>query len=142
MEPTPPEGDEPRRSRFEDLSDIQVPPPTARRDARRPAIVTTAAAVLFVSALMNGIAAALLSPAGATLWLMGCLAVAQLATAAMAVLLVPIGRPVGILVGAIGIAVGLSVAIDGATTSGLITMGLNGFVVYALAASGPSFRRR
>lgn len=140
MEPTPPGHDEPRRSRFEDLSDIHVPPP-APRHARRPAIVTTAAAVLFVSALMNGIAAALLSPEGATLWLMASLAAAQLATALAAVLLVPIGRPVGIVVGVTGIVVGLSVAIDGATTSGLITMGLNGFVVYALAASGPSFRR-
>jgi hypothetical protein len=72
---------------------------------------------------------------------MAGLAVAQLATALAAVLLVPIGRPIGIVVGVAGIVVGLSVAIDGATTSGLITMGLNGFVVYALAASGPSFRR-
>lgn len=140
MEPTPPGDDAPRRSRFEDLSDIQAPPPTPRH-ARRPAIVTTAAAVLFVSALMNGIAAALLSPEGVTLWLMAGLAVVQLATALAAVLLVPIGRPIGIVVGVTGIVVGLSVAIDGATTSGLITMGLNGFVVYALAASGPSFRR-
>ena len=33
------------------------------------------------------------------------------------------------------------IKIDGVTSSGLVTMALNGFVIYALAASGPSFRR-
>ena len=139
MEPTPP-SDEPRRSRFEDLSDIRVPMPRPA-ERSRPAIVTTAAVVLFVSALMNGIVAALLSPEGSSLWITACLAVAEAVGALLVVLLVPFGRPFGIVLGAIGFVIGLTVAIDGAAASGLVTMGVNGFVIYALAASGPSFRR-
>lgn len=141
MEPKPPTGDEPRRSRFEDLSDIQVPTPARGHPGRRPAIVTTAAVVLFVSALMNGVAIALLSLQGSSLWASAGLAIAQIVGALLVALLLPVGRPVGIAVGVLGVAMGLSVALDGSATSGLITMALNGFVVYALAASGPSFRR-
>lgn len=141
MEPKPPSEEEPRRSRFEDLSDIQVPAPTRGRPAARPAIVTTAAVVLFVSALINGAGAALLSPQGFSLWATAGLAAIQMVSAVSVALLVPAGRPVGIVAGVFGVVVGLSVASEGAAVSGLITMALNGFVVYALAASGPAFRR-
>ncbi len=103
--------------------------------------MTTAAVVLFVSALMNGVAAGLLSLEGSSLWVSAGLAVAQLVGALLVALLLPIGRPLGIVLGVVGVVMGLSVALDGGTSSGLITMGLNGFVIYALAASGPSFRR-
>jgi hypothetical protein len=141
MEPSPPGQGEPRRSRFEDLSDVTPPAPMRGRPGRRPAIVTTAAVVLFVSALMNGAAAGLLSLEGSSLWVSAGLAIAQLVGAMLVALLLPIGRPLGIVLGVVGIVMGLSVALAGGATSGLITMGLNGFVVYALAASGPSFRR-
>lgn len=141
MEPSPPDQDEPRRSRFEDLSDITAQVPALARPGRRPAIVTTAAVVLFVSALMNGVAAGLLSLEGSSLWVSAGLAVAQLLGALLVALLHPVARPLGIILGVVGVVMGLSVALDGGATSGLITMGLNGFVIYALAASGPSFRR-
>jgi len=140
MDPTPPQGDEPKRSRFEDLSDIQVPTPQPGRTGR-PAIVTTAAVVLFVSALMNGIVVAALSPEGSSLWISATLGALQAIGALLAVLLVPVGRPLGIALGALGVAIGISVAAGGSAASGLVTIGLNGFVIYALAASGPAFRR-
>ena len=139
MEPRPPQ-DDPSPSRFEDLSDIQVPTPVRGRPSR-PAIVTTAAVVLFVSALMNGIVAGTGLVEGSALMLSGGLAAAQALGALLAVLLVPIGRPFGVVLGAIGVVIGLVIAARGSAASGLTTIGLNGFVIYALAASGPSFRR-
>lgn len=140
MEPRPPGEDEPSRSRFEDLSDLTVPvAPRGRRS--RPAIVTTSAIVLFVSGLMNAIVAVALTPEGTALWLSAGLAISQGVGALLVVLLVPIGRPIGITLGAVGVVVGFAAAADGSVTSGLMTMALSGFVIYALAASGPAFRR-
>lgn len=150
MDPSPPrDGDRaerpeepttPPRSRFEDLSDIQVPAARPARPARS-AIVTTAAIVLFVSALMNAIAVIGFDPEGTTLLILVALAVGQAIGSLLVVFLVPVGRAFGIVLGVLGIILGLSVAIQGSAGSGLVTMGLNGFVIYALAASGPSFRR-
>lgn len=140
MEQRPPQDDRPSPSRFEDLSDIHVPTPVRGRPSR-PAIVTTAAVVLFVSALMNGIVAGAGLVEGSALMLSGGLAVAQALGALLVVLLVPIGRPFGVVLGAIGVVIGLVIAARGSAASGLVTIGLNGFVIYALAASGPSFRR-
>ena len=149
MESPPPEGrppeeprsrEEPARSRFEDLSNLEVPVAKAA-PPRRPAIVTTASVVLFVSALMNGIVVVAFTPTGASLWLSSALAVCQALGSALVVLLVPVGRPLGIALGLVGMVIGIAVAADGGAASGLVTIGLNGFVVYALAASGPSFHR-
>jgi hypothetical protein len=153
MEPMPPEDgersahpEEPReraalpRSRFEDLSDLEVPVARPTR-VGRPAIVTTAAVVLSVSALMNAIVVIGFRPEGTSLWISAGLAVGQALGALLVVLLVPVGRPYGIAIGVVGVVLGLVVATDGSAGSGLVTMGLNGFVIYALAASGPSFRR-
>jgi len=39
------------------------------------------------------------------------------------------------------VVIGVVIAAQGSAPSGLVTIGLHGFVMYALAASGPSFRR-
>lgn len=127
-------------SRFEDLSDIRVPTP-ARGRPGRPAIVTMATVVLFVSALMNGIVVGTGLVDGSALWLSAGLAASQILGALLVALLVPIGRPLGIVLGIVGVIIGLAGAARGSAASGLVTIGLNGFVIYALAASGPSFRR-
>jgi hypothetical protein len=107
MDPETP--DERPRSSFEDLSDIGVPAPMPSRP-RRTAIVSMAALVLTVSAVMNAIVVIALSPEGAARAISGVLAVTQGVAAVLAM-------------------------------SGLITVALNGYVIYALASSGPAFRR-
>jgi hypothetical protein len=66
--------------------------------------------------------------------------VLALVAAALVAMLHPLGRPVGIALGCLGLVVGLLSA-RSSPANGLATMALNGFVIYALASSGPSFRR-
>jgi len=47
---------------------------------------------------------------------------------------------VGIVVGAIGVVIGVATA-RASPVNGLIGIALTGFVIYACAVSGPSFRR-
>ena len=143
MEPTdtPPPGDRPPYSnRFEDYR-IEVPTPQAAPNARRPAIVTTAAIVLLVAGLL-GILYVVVFPhgEGAVIWPYLLLGLCQVVGAALVVLGLPAGRTLGFALGALGIVLGLVRATEDAT-SGLMTMALNGFVIYALAAGGPAFRR-
>jgi hypothetical protein len=141
---TPLPGSEPpHRNRFEEY-EIEIPPsaPPARAGRRaRPAIVTTAAIVLLVAGLL-GVLYVLVFPhgEGAVIWPYLLLGVCQVVGAALVVLGLPAGRTLGFLLGAVGIILGLVRATEDAT-SGLMTMALNGFVIYALAAGGPAFRR-
>jgi uncharacterized membrane protein HdeD (DUF308 family) len=68
------------------------------------------------------------------------LGVAELAGAVLVFALHPLGRPLGIGLGCIGIVLGI-VSATSAPASGLVTLALNGFVIYALASSGQAFRR-
>jgi hypothetical protein len=142
MEPNEPESRPTGPSRFEDLSEFRdlssAPTPAAAR--RRPALVTTATVVFAVSAILNGIVVFAFSPTGGALWVSAVLGAGQALGAVLVFLLVPLGRPFGIALGFAGVVMGVALA-TGDAMSGLVTIGVNGFVIYGLAASGPAFRR-
>lgn len=68
------------------------------------------------------------------------LGVVELLGAGLVALLHPFGRPLGIVLGCVGLVLGLLTA-RSSPANGLVTMGLNGFVIYAMAVSGSAFRR-
>jgi hypothetical protein len=141
----------PRPSSFEDLSDLEV---HTQRDTiatgRRTAIVTTAAVVLFAGALFAILYVVLLAPfasssapvtiSGGTIAVLIAYGAAQAVAGVLVVLLVPAGRWVGVVVAVVGIVLGL-VRAASTPASGLVSILLSAFVIYALASSGPSFRR-
>jgi hypothetical protein len=142
---------EPRRSSFEDLSDLEL---HARKDAvatgRRTAILTTAVVVLFAGALFAVLYVVLLVPfasssgtasiSGSAIAVLVAYGVAQALAAVLVLLLIPAGRWLGIVVGIAGVVLGL-VRATSTPASGLVSILLSAFVIYALASSGPSFRR-
>ena len=127
------------RSHYEDF-DLSATPPPQRASRRRTPTLTVAAIVLGVSGVLKLLTAFFL-PIGET-WAiaLGVLGVLELAATALVAMLHPLGRPVGIALGFLGLVVGLLSA-RSSPANGLVTMGLNGFVVYALASSGAAFRR-
>jgi hypothetical protein len=135
-EPSPPEPT--GRSRYEDfdLSPPAAPPPLRRRT---PTLVL-AAVVLGFSGVLPLLTVVLFKPGGSVAVALLGLGVAELIGCGLVAALHPLGRPVGLVLGAVGVILGV-VAARGAPANGLITMALNGFVIYALASSGPAFRR-
>ncbi len=134
---TPTDPQEPPRPRFEDLN-VPMPAPVPLR--RRTPTVTTAALILLVSGALTVLTVVLLKPSTGLVPLFAILGVLQLVGAVLVFALTPLGRSLGIALGAIGIVVGLTL-LGSSALNGLMTMALNGFVIYALASSGPSFRR-
>jgi hypothetical protein len=147
-----PSAGEPRVSKYERF-DIPVPVP-AMGPKRRPRVVTTAAVVLLVSALFYGLGVALLKMAGSS---GNKLAGVQLSSSASAVLFLalgalqalagimvlalrPAGRSLGIVLASVGIVLALLGAASDAVNT-LLSLALNGFVIYALATSRSSFAR-
>jgi len=139
MEP-PAEPDEaPRRSSFENY-EVPVPITSPPRGGRRPAIVATAAIVLFVSAALNVLLVLAFRPSGSAAALYAVLGTLQLIGAVLVFILHPLGRYAGFALGGIGVLLGLARATDDAM-SGLMAAALNAFVIWAVIAAGPSFRR-
>ena len=137
--PGPPSG----RSRYEDfdLSEIQAEQRRAPRPrGRRTPTITVAAIVLAVSGLQPLILVIAFRPGGATGIAVAVWGVLCIVTAALVATLQPIGRPLGIVVGCIGVVVAVATA-RSSPVNGLIGIALTGFVIYACAVSGPSFRR-
>jgi uncharacterized membrane protein HdeD (DUF308 family) len=66
--------------------------------------------------------------------------IGQAVAGVLVLMLVPFGRWLGIVVGIVGIVLGL-VRATSTPASGLVSILLSAFVIYALASSGPSFRR-
>ena len=131
------------RSSYEDfdLAEIQAQQQRApRQRGRRTPTITVAAIVLAVSGLQPLILVVAFRPGGATGVAVAVWGVLCVATAALVASLQPIGRLLGILVGSIGVAIGLATA-RSSPVNGLIGIALTGFVIYACAVSGPSFRR-
>ena len=128
---------EPERSRFEDF---EIPEPLPSRSSSRSPSVVTAAVVLLVSALLNVLAAVVFHPSAAATAFYLVLGVVQLIAGGLVLARLPAGRWLGITLGAVGIAVGVAIMSRNAI-NGLITVLLNGFVIYALAAFGSAFRR-
>ena len=127
------------RSHYEDF-DLSATPPPHRASRRRTPTLTVAAIVLGFSGVLPLLTVFLFDVGGAAALALGVLGVLALVAAALVAMLHPLGRPVGIALGCLGLVVGL-VSARSSPANGLVTMGLNGFVIYALASSGPSFRR-
>jgi hypothetical protein len=141
----------PRPSSFEDLSDLDV---HAQRDAvatgQRTAILITASVVLLAGALFAILYVVLLVPfatssgtstvSGGAVAVLIAYGVGQAVAGVLVLMLVPFGRWLGIVVGILGIVLGL-VRATSTPASGLVSILLSAFVIYALASSGPSFRR-
>jgi hypothetical protein len=128
------------RSRYEDY-DLTAPVPTPQpAPRRRTPLVAVAALVLAFSGLLPLITVVAFRPSGAGSVVLSVLGVAELVGAALVFLLHPLGRPVGIALGVLGVALGIYAATQ-SPANGLVTLALNGYVIYALASSGPAFRR-
>jgi hypothetical protein len=127
------------RSHYEDF-DLSATPPPQRASRRRTPTLTVAAIVLGFSGVLPLLTVLLFDVGGTAALALGVLGVLALVAAALVAMLHPLGRPVGIAIGCLGLVVGL-VSARSSPANGLVTMGLNGFVIYALASSGPSFRR-
>jgi len=131
------------RSRYEDfdLAEIQAEQQRAPRPpGKRTPTITVAAIVLAVSGLQPLILVIAFRPGGATGIAVGVWGVLCVVTAALVATLQPIGRPLGIIVGAIGVVISVATA-RSSPVNGLIGVALTGYVIYACAVSGPSFRR-
>ena len=131
------------RSSYEnfDLAEIQAEQRRAPQPrGRRTPTITVAAIVLAVSGLQPLILVIAFRPEGATGVAVAVWGALCLVTAALVATLQPIGRPLGIVVGSIGVAISVATARHSAV-NGLIGVALTGFVIYACAVSGPSFRR-
>jgi hypothetical protein len=126
------------RSRYEDY-DLTVPTPQAGPKRRTPTL-TVAAVVMVVSGVLPLITVVAFHPeAGATAALL-VLSAAELLGATLVLTLHPLGRPVGIALGCVGVGLGI-VSATQSPANGLVGIALNGFIIYAMASSGPSFRR-
>jgi len=142
-EPTErPEGASPSqshgRSRYEDFDLSDTPPPVAI--GRRTPTLTVAAVVLGFSGVLPLLTIFLFQVEGTATIALAVLGVLELTAAALVAMLRPLGRPVGIALGCLGVVLGV-VSAQSSPANGLVTMALNGFVIYALASSGPAFRR-
>lgn len=126
------------RARYEDL-DFEVPQPTVARGRRTPTL-TVAAVVLGFSGLLPLLAVVGFRPTREVALGLIVLGVAELIGAALVLLLHPFGRTLGFVLGCVGLVLGLVTA-RSSPANGLVTMGLNGYVIYAMAVSGSSFRR-
>jgi hypothetical protein len=152
-DPTQPSGSgsasTPPGSRFEDLSNFEVPV-DAVATGHRTAILITAAAVLFAGALFAVLYVVLLLPfassekgssvSGALVGFLLVYGSLQAVAGVLVLLLRQSGRWLGIVLAVVGIGLGIARA-SSTPASGLVTILLNAFVIYALASSGPAFRR-
>ena len=141
MEDRPP----PRRSSFEDLSDLELERAAKVATGGRTAILITAAVVLFAGAVFALLSVVLLAEfsstsSAASVGFLLAYGILQAIAGVLVLLLLPAGRWLGIILGIAGIGLGVVVA-SSAPASGLVSILLSGFVIYALASSGPSFRR-
>jgi hypothetical protein len=152
-DPTRPSGSgsagTPPGSRFEDLTNFEVPV-DAVATGHRTAILITAAVVLFAGALFAVLYVVLLLPfassekgssvSGALVGFLLVYGSLQAVAGVLVLLLRQSGRWLGIVLAVVGIGLGIARA-SSTPASGLVTILLNAFVIYALASSGPAFRR-
>jgi hypothetical protein len=153
VDPTQPSGSgsagTPPGSRFEDLTNFEVPV-DAVATGHRTAILITGAVVLFAGALFAVLYVVLLLPfassekgssvSGSLVGFLLVYGLLQAVAGVLVVLLRQSGRWLGIVLAVVGIGLGIARA-SSTPASGLVTILLNAFVIYALASSGPAFRR-
>jgi prepilin signal peptidase PulO-like enzyme (type II secretory pathway) len=116
----------------------------------RTATLITAAVVLFAGALFAVLYVVLLLPfassekgssvSGALVSFLLVYGSLQAVAGVLVLLLRQSGRWLGIVLAVVGIGLGIARA-SSTPASGLVTILLNAFVIYALASSGPAFRR-
>ena len=152
-DPTQPSGSgsasTPPGSRFEDLTNFEVPS-DAVATGHRTAILVTGAVVLFAGALFAVLYVVLLLPfassekgssvSGALVGFLLVYGSLQAVAGVLVLLLRQSGRWLGIVLAVVGIGLGIARA-SSTPASGFVTILLNAFVIYALASSGPAFRR-
>jgi hypothetical protein len=135
MEPT----DTGQPQRPSSLEDVEVPTPTPSRV--RPPLLTTAAIVLMVAGVMNALYFALFQPTGATAVIVVLVAIAQVMAATLVLLRHQAGFLAGLGMGGIGVVLGIA-RIPADAASGLITMALSIYVIWAVASNRPAFGPR
>jgi hypothetical protein len=142
----------PAGSRFERW-DVSMPVPAPKEASpTRSSTVTTAAAILVLIGVFVAAVALVFVPGGGiefggsrvseTTALVGLLLTAS-AYVTAGVLVYrrhPTGRILGILVGVVGLLFGI-VQLPSSGAAGLPTLAVNGFLIWALASGGASFRR-
>jgi hypothetical protein len=126
------------RSRYEDF-ELPVPGEVPRSRTRTPTLVM-AAVVLGVSGVLPVLTVVAFHLDGAAATALLVLGAAELVACVLVARLHPAGRILGLILGGVGVVLGLATART-SPANGLVTMGLNGFVIYALASSGAAFRR-
>jgi len=127
------------RSRYEDF-DLSAMP-AAQAPGRRTPTLTVAAVVLAISGVLPLLTVFVFPVEGGAALALVVLGILRLLGAALVAMLRPIGQPIGIVLGGLGLVLGV-ISARSSPANGLVTLGLNGFVIYALASSGPAFRRR
>jgi hypothetical protein len=131
-----------------------VPPRLARPVPTRNTLVTTAGVVLVVVGAFVAIASVLAIAPSDGLELLGVdldggsaatvflvLAAVYAITGILVLTRRPIGRPLGVLVGVLALVSGLA-QLPATGVSGIPTVGVAAFVLYALGIGGNDFRRR
>jgi hypothetical protein len=125
------------RSRYEDY-DLTVPTAQAGPKRRTPTL-TVAAVVLLVAGLM-GLGVAWIARDSALSVAVAAFGAAEVVCAVLVLLLVPAARVAAIVLASVGIVIGLLQARE-TPVNGLISLALYAYVIYAMASSGPAFRR-
>ncbi len=124
----------------EGFENFEVPEPMpAKRGSRTPTLIT-AAVVLVVAGLLNLLVVAAFDVSGSRVFVHLTLGGVQIAGAALVLARQPVGRVLGVVLGILGIGLGIAGA-SGDAVSALMAVLLNAYVVYAMAVSGPAFRR-
>jgi hypothetical protein len=144
--PPPPE----RRAGYEDWQEnIPDPVPGA---VVRPGAVTAAGVLLLVAGVLALLAAALILSSGDRTVIDGVsrdvvrvagvvmvfVAGLEIVAGILVLRLSAIGRVLGLILAGLGIVAALGAL---ATPTGVVTLAIDGFVIYALASSGDAFRR-
>ena len=123
------------------------------RPGTRSNLVTTAGAILLVLGIFVATVAVLVVRASDGLTLVGIdldgsaaaalfvvLAIVYAVAGVLVLLRVPAGRPLGLAVGALALLIGLA-QLPSAGLNGIPTVGVAGFILYALGVGGSDFRR-
>ena len=140
-------------SRFERWDESMPVPAPAPSPMVRSSVVSTAAAILVVIGVFLAAIAIVFVPGGGielgsvdvadSTALAGFLAAAALYVVAGVLVFrrLPAGRTLGVVIGVLGLVFGI-LQLPSSGVAGLPTLGVNAFVIWALASGGSAFRRR
>jgi hypothetical protein len=115
--------------------------PSGNPGRRRTAPIIVSAVVLGISGVLPILAVPLFALSGSIVWFLLGFGAFQLIAAASVVLLIPVGRVLGIVAAVAGVALGLYSGRSN-PMSGLPTLLVHAYVIWTLATSGSAFTRR